>query len=63
MEVQSPNMSLCTNAHIHLRAVALAAEVRMRGPDGLSGRAAIDLRTGGAIGYGWTVIVCENIHI
>lgn len=56
-------MSLCTNAHIHLRAVALAAEVRMRGPDGLSGRAAIDLRTGGAIGYGWTVIVCENIHI
>ena len=44
----------------HLCAVALAAEVGARGPDGLRGGAAVDLRAGGAVGYGRTIIVCEN---
>jgi len=48
------------NTHTHLCAVALAAEVGARGPDGLCGGAAIDLRAGGAVGYGWTIIICEN---
>lgn len=48
-----------TNAHTHLCAVALAAEVGACGPDGLCRRAAVDMRAGGAVGYGRTVIVCE----
>lgn len=48
------------NAHTHLCAVALAAEVGVCGPDGLCGGAAIDLWVGGAVGYGWTIVVCEN---
>jgi len=44
------------NAHTHLCAVALAAEVGVCGPEG----AAVDLRVGGAVGYGRIVIVCEN---
>ncbi len=48
------------SAHTHLCAVALAAEVGVCGPDGLRGGAAVDLRVGGAVGYGRTVVVCEN---
>jgi len=53
-------MATFMNAHTHLRAVALAADVGACGPDRLSGRAAVDLRAGGAIGYGRPVIICEK---
>lgn len=48
------------NAHTHLCAVALAAEVGVCGPDGLCGGAAVHLRVGGAVGYGRTIVVCEK---
>lgn len=48
------------NAHTHLRAVALAAEVGARGSDGLCGGAAVDLSVGRAVGYGWTIVVCTQ---
>lgn len=60
MEDQSLNTEPYMNAHTHLCAVPLAAEVGACGPDGLRGGAAVDMRAGGAIGYGRTIIVCEN---
>ncbi len=48
------------NGRTHLCAVALAAEVGVCGPDGLCGGAAIDLRVGGAVGYGRSIIVCTQ---
>lgn len=48
------------NDHTHLCAVALAAEVGVRGPDGLCCRAAVDMRAGGAVAYGRTVIVFKS---
>lgn len=48
---------MCMNTLTHLRAVALAAEVRLSGPDGLSGGVAVDLS---AVGYGRTIIIWEN---
>lgn len=56
----APNTASCISAHTHLCAVALATEVGARGPDGLCGGAAIDLRAGRAVGYGRTIVVCEN---
>lgn len=47
-------------AHTYLCAVALAAEVGACGPDGLRGGAAVDVRAGGAVRYGRTIVVCEH---
>lgn len=51
VEDRRPNTAPCMNAHTHLCAVALAAEVGVCGPDGLCGGAAVDLRVSGAVGY------------
>lgn len=47
-------------AYTHLCTVALAAEVRVCRPDGLRGGAAVDLKVGGAVGYGRTIIICTQ---